>query len=336
MRRPHDIQATDPWVGVMIGKVDPERLETVLSRTGAPDEDVVVGPSYGEDAAAIRIGERLLVVNTDPVSLAADRIGQIGVNVACNDVAASGADPRWLTVALLLPDDDSAVLEAVVEQLDGAAREADVAIVGGHTEYAPERDRPLLALTCLGLADEYLPTGGASPGEKLLLTKGAGIEGTAILATDFRAELEEDLPGDLLDRGAALFEELSVRPDARVLREHASALHDPTEGGVIDGTLELAVASGALARVERERVPIREPTAHICEAMGVDPLRIFGSGALLASVPAERVDRALADLETAGIDAAVVGEVVAGEPALELDGERITEPVRDDLYELWT
>lgn len=319
----------------MIGKVDPERLETVLSRTGATDEDVVMGPAYGEDAAAIRIGERLLVVNTDPVSLAADRIGRIGVNVACNDVAASGADPRWLTAAIFLPDDDPAVLEAIVEQLDEAAREAGVAIVGGHTEYAPERDRPLLALTCLGLADEYLPTGGASPGEKLLLTKGAGIEGTAILATDFRGELESDLPPDLLERGVALFKELSVRPDARVLREHASALHDPTEGGVIDGALELAVASGVTARIERDRVPIREPTACICEVMGVDPLRIFGSGALLAAVPTDRVERALSDLEEAGIDAAVVGEVDAGEPSLDLNGERITEPVRDDLYELW-
>lgn len=319
----------------MIGKVDPERLETVLSRTGVSDEDVVMGPSYGEDAAAIRIGERLLVVNTDPVSLAAERIGRIGVDVACNDVSASGADPRWLTAAIFLPDDDPAVLEAVVEQLDRAAREADVAIVGGHTEYAPERDRPLLSLTCLGLADEYVPTGGASPGEKLLLTKGGGIEGTAILATDFRTELETDLPADLLDRGAALFEELSVRTDARILREHASALHDPTEGGVIDGTLELAVASGVTARVSRDRVPIREPTARICEAMGVDPLRVFGSGALLAAVPAERVEGALSDLEAAGIDASVVGEIEAGEPSLVLDGERITEPVRDDLYELW-
>jgi hydrogenase expression/formation protein HypE len=320
----------------MIGKVDPERLDLLLSRTGAPDDDVVVGPTYGEDTAALRIGERLLVVNTDPVSLAAERIGEIGVHVACNDVAASGADPRWLTAAVFLPDDDPGTLETIAEQLDATAREAGVAIVGGHTEYATERDRPLLALTCLGLADEYVPTGGASPGDVLVLTKGAGIEGTAILATDFRSELEDDLPEDLLERGAALFGELSVRPDARVLREHANALHDPTEGGVIDGTLELAVASGVTARIERERVPLREPTARICEAMGVDPLRIFGSGALLAAVPADGTESALSELEERGIDAAAVGEVEAGEPSLVLDGERFTEPVRDDLYELWT
>lgn len=315
----------------MIGKLDPERLERVLSRTGAPDDDVLVGPAYGEDTAALRVGDRLLVVNTDPVSLAAERIGEIGVHVACNDIAASGAEPRWLTAAIFLPEDS--LLDPIVGQLDTAAREAGVAIVGGHTEYAPERDRPLLVLTCLGLADEYVPTGGASPGDVLLLTKGAGIEGTAILATDFRESV--DLPTEVLDRGAALFSELSVLPEARVLREDATALHDPTEGGVIDGALELAVASDAVARIERDRVPIRESTRVLCAAMGVDPLRVFGSGALLAAVPEKRAEAALEALQETGIEAAAIGEVEEGDPVLELDGERITEPVRDDLYDLW-
>ncbi len=316
----------------MIGKVDPERLDSVLSRTGAPDDDVVVGPAYGEDTAAIRIGEELLVVNTDPVSLAAERIGEIGIHVACNDIAASGGEPRWLTAAIFLPETGS--LDPVVSQLDAAAREAGVSIVGGHTEYAPERDRPLVSLTCLGLADEYVPTGGARPGDELILTKGAGIEGTAILATDFRKEI--DLPEELLDQGGALFSELGVLPEARLLREDAHALHDPTEGGLIDGALELAVASNVTARIERGRVPVREPTKRLCEAMGVDPLRIFGSGALLAAVPEERAGRALETLREAGIEAASIGRITAGEPGVELDGERITEPVRDDLYGLWT
>ncbi|KYH27262.1 selenide, water dikinase [Halalkalicoccus paucihalophilus] len=316
----------------MIGKLDPDRLETVFSRTGTPDDDVVVGPAYGEDTAALRVGEQLLVVNTDPVSLAAERIGEIGIHVACNDVAASGGEPRWLTAVVFLPDGD--LLDPVVSQLDTAAREAGVAIVGGHTEYAPERDRPLLALTCLGLADEYVPTGGADPGDTLLLTKGAGIEGTAILATDFRESM--DLPESLLDRGQALFSELSVLPEARLLREDASAMHDPTEGGLVDGALELAVASDVRVEIERDHVPIRESTRELCAAMGVDPLKIFGSGALLATIPEELVEEALDALDSAGIEAAAIGTVEAGEPALSLDGERITEPVRDDLYELWT
>ena len=236
----------------MIGKLDPERLEAVFSRTGVPDEDVVQGPAYGEDTALLRIGNELLVVNTDPVSLATERIGTIGTHIACNDIAASGGEPRWLTAAIFLPDDSS--LDAITDQLDAATHDIGVSIVGGHTEYAPERDRPLLSLTCLGLADEYVPTGGAQPGDTLVLTKGAGIEGTAILATDFREDVA--LPDELLERGAALFSDLSVLPEARILREYANALHDPTEGGLIDGALELAVASDAGVRIDRERVPV--------------------------------------------------------------------------------
>lgn len=315
----------------MIGKLDPERLEAVFSRTGVPDEDVVQGPAYGEDTALLRIGDELLVVNTDPVSLAAERIGTIGTHIACNDVAASGGEPRWLTAAIFLPDDSS--LDAITDQLDAATHDIGVSIVGGHTEYAPERDRPLLSLTCLGLADEYVPTGGAQPGDTLVLTKGAGIEGTAILATDFRDDVA--LPDELLERGAALFSDLSVLPEARILREYANALHDPTEGGLIDGALELAVASDAGVRIDRERVPIRESTEKLCSAMAVDPLKIFGSGALLAAVPEVDVETALAELEELGIEAAAIGNVERGDPALAIDGERITEPVRDDLYELW-
>ena len=315
----------------MIGKLDPERLEAVFSRTGVPDEDVVQGPAYGEDTALLRIGNELLVVNTDPVSLATERIGTIGTHIACNDISASGGEPRWLTAAIFLPDDSS--LDAITDQLDAATHDIGVSIVGGHTEYAPERDRPLLSLTCLGLADEYVPTGGAQPGDTLVLTKGAGIEGTAILATDFRDDVA--LPDELLERGAALFSDLSVLPEARILREYANALHDPTEGGLIDGALELAVASDAGVRIDRERVPIRESTEKLCEAMAVDPLKIFGSGALLAAVPEERVETALTELEELGIEAAAIGTVERGDPALAIDGERITEPVRDDLYELW-
>lgn len=316
----------------MIGKADPSRLETVFSRTGVSDRDVVQGPAYGEDTALLRIGDELLVVNTDPVSLAAERIGTIGTHVACNDIAASGGEPRWLTAAIFLPDDST--LDPIVRQLDTAAHEIGVSIIGGHTEYAPERDRPLLSLTCLGLTDEYIPTGGAEPGDTLLLTKGAGIEGTAILATDFRDDVA--LPEEVLNRGAALFSDLSVLPEARILREYASALHDPTEGGLIDGALELAIASGTVATIERERVPIREPTSELCKAMEVDSLKIFGSGALLAAVPEEHVEKALSELEDEGIEAAAIGRIEAGDPALSLDGERIAEPVRDDLYELWS
>ncbi|WP_423745828.1 AIR synthase family protein (plasmid) [Haladaptatus sp. SPP-AMP-3] len=314
----------------MIGKLDPEDLALVVSRTGASDEDVSVGPGYGEDAAAIEVGERTLVVSSDPLSLARERLGTLAVNVASNDVACSGADPRWLTNVVFLPDDDRETLDVVTRQIDEAATELDIAIVGGHSEYAPDLSRPMVTMTCMGLADEFVPTGGAEPGDRLILTKGAGIEGTAILATDFRAEV-----GPVAERGESFFEEISVAEDARHLREYAHAMHDPTEGGVVTGLLEMAEASGVRLEVARDDVPVRDATRDLCDTMGVDPLRIFGSGALLAAVPEESVEEALDAVRAVGIPAAVVGRAVEGDGALALDDEEITDPPRDELYALW-
>ncbi|WP_132061411.1 AIR synthase family protein [Halorussus amylolyticus] len=319
----------------MVGKLDPDDLaDFVLSRTGAADDAVEMGPKYGEDAAAIRFGDHLLVVSSDPLSLARERLGTLAVHVACNDVAASGADPRWLTNTMFLPSEDPETLDVLTEQIDAEAKSLGVAIVGGHSEYVPALERPMVSMTALGAADEYVPTGGVEPGDRILLTKGAGIEGTAILATDFREELT--LPTDTIDSAEDFFGEISVVPDARVLREFATAMHDPTEGGVLAGAVEMAVASGVRIDVARDDVPIRSETAALCDAVDVDPLRIFGSGALLAAVPENAADDALGALDAEGIPASEIGVAVeTDDPGVALDGEVVRGEVRDDLYALW-
>jgi hydrogenase expression/formation protein HypE len=323
----------------MIGKLDPDLLARVLSRTGARDDSVMMGPKYGEDAAAMRVGDQLLVVSSDPLSLAKERLGTLAVHVACNDVAASGAEPRWLTNVLFLPNDDEETLDELTSQMDAAARESGVAIVGGHSEYTPALERPMVSMTAMGLADEFVPTGGAESGDRVVLTKGAGIEGTAVLATDFREDLADRLPADLLARAEEFFGEISVLPESRLVREVATAMHDPTEGGLLTGMVELATASGVVLDVDRSAVPVRDETVEICEAMGVDPLRIFGSGALLATVPESEVGGLLGDLDEAGIRASEIGTVEevdeSADAGVELDGEFVGEAVRDDLYDLW-
>lgn len=324
----------------MVGKVDPETLAAVLAHTGDRRQDVLVGPAYGEDAAAIDLGDRTLVVSSDPISLAAERIGTLGVHVACNDVAVSGADPAWLTAVVLVPEtggegtDGAERIDAIMADVEREASDLGVSVVGGHTEYVGQLSRPLLSMTAMGTTDRVVPTGGATPGDRVLLTKGAGIEATAILATDFREDL--DVPDEVIDAAASFFEEISVVPDARAVREYATAMHDPTEGGVFDGLVELAAASDVTVEVERAAIPVRAETERLCDALGVDPIHAFGSGALLATVPESTRAEALGALDDAGILAADIGTVRASEdPALVLDGETHREPAREALYDLW-
>ena len=323
----------------MLGKVSPDDLAAhVFQRKGADLDSVLQGPAYGEDAAAIEVPAGTMVVSSDPLWFAVDRVGTLGVHVACNDVAASGGDPTWMTNVVFLPSEaDSSTLERITTQIDEAASSIGVAVVGGHSEYNEQLDRPLLMMTCMGMADPYVPTGGANPGDELILTQGAAIEGTAILASDFEAELRaQGVDPALIEAGIGFFEDIGVTDDAAVLRSFATGMHDPTEGGLIDALLEMASASGASIEVDPAAVPIREATAVLTDAMGVDPFRIFGSGALLASVPEADLDDALAALAEAGIEAAHIGSVVEGTPStLTLGEEVFSEPVRDDMYQLW-
>lgn len=327
----------------MIGKLDPETLQTVLNKTGAPNPALVTGAAYGEDAAGIDLGNgETLVVSSDPISLAAEAAGTLGVHVACNDIAVAGADPEFLTNVIFLPNDDLETIETLASQLDTAAEEIGVTIVGGHSEYVPALSRPLLSLTAFGRTDRYIPTGGAEPGDKLLLTKGAAIEATGIIATDFADRLRsEGVDETTIDRGSSFFDEISVLADSQAVREFATAMHDPTEGGVIAAVVELAAAADVDVVVDREAVPVRPETEALCAAMEIDPLQTFGSGALLVSVPAEAVEAAHARLSEAGIEAATIGEVASKNDetnrpgALVLDDKPITEAGDDQLYPFW-
>jgi hydrogenase expression/formation protein HypE len=142
-------------------------------------------------------------------------------------------------------------------------------------------------------------------------------------------------------------------PESAVLSPVATAMHDPTEGGVVAGLVELARASGVVLDVDRAAVPVREETRLLCDAVGVDPLRVLGSGALAATVPADDADRVLTALREEGIAAGEVGHVRApadesddgpgsdgaatesDEAGLLLDDEFLTAVPRDEMYRLW-
>ena len=320
-----------------MGKPSPTELDRyVFSRTGAPNEHLLVGPRAAEDAAAIRTAAGTLVVSTDPVSLATESIGRIGVAVASNDVAASGAVPEYLVSTVLLPSRDTDLLDSITSQLDETCARLGMTIVGGHTESVAGLDRPLLSLTCMGYADRFVSTATATPGDRLLLTKAAGIEATAVLASDFRAAIDAD--DGMFDEARSFFEEVSVLVDATVCAPVATAMHDPTEGGVLGGSVEIARASDVDVVLDGDSIPVRPETRELCGAMDLDPLRVLGSGALLATVPADAADDVLDTLQGEDIEATDIGsieEVAGDDPAAVRDGRRHTDAIRDGMYALW-
>ena len=159
----------------------------VFSRC-SPSNDVIVGPRMGIDVTITRLKDKMfLISHVDPIVGAIKRAGWLAVHIACNDVVTSGVKPAWILTLILLPEQwEEKMLDTIAKDILIVAREVGVSIVGGHTGYAHGILRPLVAITALGVSDgEFITAAGAEDGDAIIITKGAGIEGTAIIAEDF-------------------------------------------------------------------------------------------------------------------------------------------------------
>lgn len=320
-----------------IGKVPPEILAAlVYPHLGIRRKDVLVHAQFGEDSAVIDFGPEVAILTSDPITGAGRDLGWYAVLVATNDLAATGAEPVALTLTILLaPDHPSDDLERVMRDAAAAAATVGVEIAGGHSEVTSGIDRTLVVVTALGRArkDRVLRSGGARPGDTLLLTKGAGIEGTAILAVEFETRLRAALGDALVTRAQAFRQRISVLPEGRAAAgAGARAMHDVTEGGVVGAAHEMAVASGIGVRVEGDRVPVLPETAAICAHLGVDPLALIGSGALLIATPDHA--RTAAAIQAAGVAVVPVGEFLPQGRWLRRGGQDqlLAPPARDELW----
>lgn len=334
----------------MVGKLPPDLLaKFVFSRVGRIDSSVIVGPSIGEDAAVIDLGNgRVLVAHVDPITSAVEYIGWLAVHIASNDLAVRGVRPRWLLSVLYLPENLSVnFIDEITSQIDSAAKEVGAMIVGGHSEFTPGLERPMISMTAIGITDrsKYITTGGAKVGDVVLMSKVAAVEGTAILSTDFRKLLiSRGVPKGTIEKGSTFIKHISVVKEALILSENglATSMHDPTEGGLLGGLAEIAYASKKTIEVWEEKVPIAEETTIISRVLGIDPLKLISSGTLIATVPEEKAKDAIDALESRNIKASVIGKVI--EPSGNLvilhrrDGgveETKDVYVKDELISAW-
>lgn len=326
-----------------LGKFPPELLQRLLAKAATADPGVLVGPKIGADAAVLRTGDGLLVAKSDPVTFAADHIGWYAVQVNANDIACMGATPRWFLATLLVPQRFSQEeAEVVFDQVLEACQALGVALVGGHSEVTQGLDRPMVLGCMLGevAVDKLVPSGGSRDGDSVVLTKGIAIEGTALLARERAAELRRaGVPDSVIAEAAGFLARpgISVVNDARIAcaAVEVHALHDPTEGGLATGLRELAQAAGLGLAVEEGSLPVFPQCDAICRALGLDPLGLLASGALLITLPAGQVLALLSALEREGIVGWEIGQMLPPEEGLVLFGRAGEVPLpefpRDEL-----
>jgi hydrogenase maturation factor len=327
------------------GKVPADVLKRyVFNNLGLPSDRVLKGPNIGEDAAVLDMGDRVIVVATDPITGAERRIGWLSVHVNANDVASCGAKPSWFLATTLLPEEgDESILKEIMDDMNVALCQIGVSLIGGHTETTPGLERPIIIGFMLGETskDKYVTTGGAQSGDHIILTKGAGIEGTSIIAQEFSNLLEEKLEREVIKGGAELIERISVVPEAMLVMKtgEINSLHDPTEGGILNGLWEMAEASGVGLKIFKEKIPIEEETRKICATLNIDPLKLLGSGALIIVTNPDKSEEIIEILKDKGIKASIIGEITDPEEGrfiIERDGSstHIVAIEQDELYRI--
>lgn len=298
----------------------------------ANDPDVILGSVFGEDVAITRIKDGMLVSHVDPIVGAVKDIGWLAVHVACNDIATSGAPPRWILMLVLVPHkEDEQLLEEIMCDAGRAADEIGVTIIGGHTGYSSNLSRPLVSVTALGTLTNQNPvlTKGARVGDHIFITKGIALEGTAILANDFSHTASQlGVTDQEITQARALMKGISIIPEALLLSQQgATSMHDVTRGGLLETLLEVAKLSNVRMKVDANLISILPVISRFSKAFQFDPLKMISSGTLVATFPTEHVNEAGRSLNDRGIIFADIGEIVEGK------GVQIIQDGQSTLYQ---
>lgn len=323
-----------------LGKLPPQVLEKYLFKmTGTNSADVVLPPRVGVDFGAVRMGQGYLVVSSDPVTGVSDRIGWYAVNVSANDVATSGNRPRFLQSIILLPPNATiAGIERISMQMHRTAEGLGIAIVGGHTELTPGLNRPIVVTTAFAFASSFVSAADAHEADSIMMTKTAGVEGTAILGHSLRRARVKIDP-NLLRRARSFLSRISVVEEAEVAFKtgQVHAMHDATEGGVLGSVFEMASASNLGFEIIEERIPVATETARICAELRADPLKLISSGTLLLAVRPGKEVEVERSLKQLGTPVCTIGCFGSRKKTLVRRGghaERIDTAATDEIWHL--
>ena len=177
------------------GKLPNDLLKSFLDGLEIADAAVIIRPGIGEDTAALDVtGEEVIVLKSDPITFATDSIGYYAVLINANDIATSGAVPRWLLTTLLLPCGITpSQIQRIMRDLQAMCRRCNITLCGGHTEITDAVTRPVVSGMLVGTIPRQalIDKRDMRPGDRILLTKAVAVEGTAIIAREFGDRLKK-------------------------------------------------------------------------------------------------------------------------------------------------
>lgn len=325
------------------GKLDSKLLEEIIFKNiKFQRPEVITRPGVGEDCAVVDFGAYECVMSTDPITGAVGEIGRLAVHISCNDIASNGVEPLGIMLTIMLPVGTRAEqIEEIMKQAGQASQELGVEIIGGHTEITPAVTKPIIVSTAIGRA----PTGSSQkaenmkPGDYILMTKMAGLEGTGIIAGDYKNSLEGYLSSEEIEEASRMLDQVSVVKEGIIAgRVGTAGMHDITEGGVLGAVWEMCDIAKTGAEVWVDQIPVSPVTKKICSHFDIDYLRLISSGCMMIMVHPEKKEEMEKELLDAGILVTSIGRIKERDEGIcMLVGEDkiiIEPPSSDELYQV--
>lgn len=324
-----------------IGKIP----ETVLKRSVLKNikrrrPEVLVGPAIGEDCSVIGVnGDEVIILSTDPITGAVQDIGILAVHITANDIASSGAEVIGIMVSILLPENTvEAELKHLMNDIESVCEQLQIEVVGGHTEITKAVNQPIVTVTGIGKIkkSKLIKTTGAINGQEIVMTKWAGLEGTAILATAKQQELLSKYSAGFINKAQMMLDYISVVPESRIAMEvGVTSMHDVTEGGIFGALWEIGAASRVGLEVDLQKILLKQETVEICEYFDLNPYMLISSGCML--IVTDNANQLVDKLNDQGIAAAVIGRITEGNDRIIVNGEErqyLEPPKTDELYKV--
>ncbi|RUA05621.1 MAG: AIR synthase [Fusobacteria bacterium] len=326
-----------------IGKLSVSQLEDIIFKNiKKKRKESLNSPGIGDDCAALDLGDKVCYISSDPITGAVNEIGKLAINITCNDIATTGVEPIGVMVTILAPTTTTVeILKKVVIDMESECEKLNIDILGGHTEITDAVNKMIISVTGIGIGtkDHYEKKKSITSGDIILLTKGVGIEGTAIIASEKENELRSILSLEELDFAKSMIEMTSVVKEGLISSDLSKGMHDVTEGGILGAIWEVSKLSNLGVTIYKDKLKIYDVTSKICDFYNIDPLKLISSGSMLIVVSPKNKDLLLEKLKSANISTSEIGFFTDNiEEKFIYDSHNnkstISEPESDELYKV--
>lgn len=328
-------------IRMKVGKLPETVLKrSVLNQIKHRRDEVLVRPKIGEDCSVIELKEdEVFVLSTDPITGTVNDLASLAVNVTANDIASNGAEVVGIMLTLLLPQQTSEMeIKHFMAEIDEECKKLNIEVLGGHTEITNAVTRPIVSVTGVGKTKkkDLVITAAAKPGEEIVMTKCAGLEGTAIIAKEKEEELRTRYQKTFIESAKDMISELSVVKEAMIAKQvGVTCMHDVTEGGIYGALWEIGAASNVGIEVDLKKIILRQETVEICEFFDINPYMLMSSGCML--MVTNQANRLVEELKKQQIPSAVIGRITDNldRVIINEDERRFLEPPKaDELYKV--